>query len=128
MVVRKKDFGPTLLTCLFSHQLQRFGLSLSSLVANMKINFAPYDVPLHRRLQTAVVLQWVFSFLGLAPTCIFLFFYLLFTRYWLISVLYAIWWYIDYDTPSRGGRRVPFLCGIKVWAYMRDYFPIKVRH
>ncbi|KAF0038691.1 hypothetical protein F2P81_009175 [Scophthalmus maximus] len=92
----------------------------------MKIDFAPIDVPLQRRLQTATVLQWVYSFLGLAPTCIFLFFYLLFTRYWLISVLYFVWWFIDYDTPGRGGRRVPLLCGLKLWGYMRDYFPIKL--
>lgn len=38
---------------------------LSSLVGNMKIDFAPLDLPLSRRLQTAIVLQWVFSFLGL---------------------------------------------------------------
>lgn len=31
----------------------------------MKIDFAPPDVPLPRRLQTVAVLQWVFSFLGL---------------------------------------------------------------
>ncbi|XP_019750661.1 diacylglycerol O-acyltransferase 2-like [Hippocampus comes] len=95
--------------------------------SNMKIDFAPVGVPLHRRLQTVAVLQWVFSFLALAPTCIFLFIYLLFTRYWLISVLYSIWWFFDYDTPARGGRRMSCLCGIKVWDYMRDYFPIKVR-
>lgn len=61
-----------------------------------------------------------------APTCILLFFYLLFTRFWLISVLYSIWWFFDYDTPAHGGRRVSFLCDLKVWEYMRDYFPIKV--
>ncbi|XP_024121873.1 2-acylglycerol O-acyltransferase 2 [Oryzias melastigma] len=92
----------------------------------MKIDFAPLDVPLQRRVQTAVVLQWVFSFLGLAPLCIFLFFYLLFTRFWLVSVLYATWWYLDFDTPARGGRRVPFLCGLGLWNHMRDYFPIKL--
>ncbi|XP_061608727.1 2-acylglycerol O-acyltransferase 2 isoform X2 [Phyllopteryx taeniolatus] len=94
--------------------------------AKMKIDFAPVGVPLHRRLQTVAVLQWVFSFLALAPTCIFLFVYLLFTRYWLISVLYSVWWFFDYDSPSHGGRRVPYLCGIKLWDYMRDYFPIKL--
>lgn len=31
----------------------------------MKIHFAPLEVPVHRRLQTAAVVQWVFSFLGL---------------------------------------------------------------
>uniref|UniRef100_A0A3P8SP50 Acyltransferase n=1 Tax=Amphiprion percula TaxID=161767 RepID=A0A3P8SP50_AMPPE len=92
----------------------------------MKINFAPLDVPLRRRLQTAALLLWVFSFLALAPICIFLYFFLLFTRFWLISVLYSVWLYFDYDTPARGGRRVPFLCGLKLWEYMRDYFPIKL--
>lgn len=38
---------------------------LSELGGNMKVNFAPLDLPLNRRLQTASVLQWVFSFLGL---------------------------------------------------------------
>ncbi|XP_056592959.1 2-acylglycerol O-acyltransferase 2 [Triplophysa dalaica] len=92
----------------------------------MKIDFAPPDVPLVRRLQTAAVLVWVFSFLALAPLCIVLFLFLLFTRFWLISVLYATWWFIDWDTPSRGGRKVPFLCKMRVWEYMRDYFPIKL--
>nr|XP_029511695.1 2-acylglycerol O-acyltransferase 2-A-like [Oncorhynchus nerka] len=31
----------------------------------MKIQFAPLNIPLRRRLQTAAVLQWVFSFLAL---------------------------------------------------------------
>uniref|UniRef100_A0A8C6TRK9 Acyltransferase n=1 Tax=Neogobius melanostomus TaxID=47308 RepID=A0A8C6TRK9_9GOBI len=92
----------------------------------MKIDFAPWQVPLHRRLQTAAVMFWVFSFLALAPLCIVLFFCLLFTRFWLISVLYSVWWFIDYDTPFRGGRRVPFLCGLKMWDHLRDYFPVKL--
>ncbi|KAI4814625.1 hypothetical protein KUCAC02_003813 [Chaenocephalus aceratus] len=94
---------------------------------NMKVDFAPLEIPLQRRLQTAAVAQWVFSFIGLAPLCIFIFFYLLFTRFWLISVLYAVWWSYDYDTPARGGQRMHLLCGLKMWDYMRDYFPIKVR-
>ncbi|XP_064208672.1 2-acylglycerol O-acyltransferase 2 [Anguilla rostrata] len=92
----------------------------------MKIEFAPPDVPLPRRLQTAAVLQWVFSFLGLAPCCIVLFFVLLFTRFWLISALYTAWWFVDWDTPSRGGRRLNFLCDLSVWYHMRDYFPVRL--
>ncbi|KAL0994381.1 hypothetical protein UPYG_G00121480 [Umbra pygmaea] len=92
----------------------------------MKIQFAPSHLPLTRRLQTLSVMQWVFSFLGLAPCCITLFFALLFTRFWLISVLYTCWWFIDWETPSKGGRRVHFLCRLRVWEYMRDYFPVKL--
>uniref|UniRef100_A0A8C3AFZ1 Acyltransferase n=1 Tax=Cyclopterus lumpus TaxID=8103 RepID=A0A8C3AFZ1_CYCLU len=61
-----------------------------------------------------------------SPTCILLFLYLLFTRFWLVSVLYAVWWFFDYDTPARGGRRVSMVCELKMWKYMRDYFPIKL--
>ncbi|XP_017538007.1 2-acylglycerol O-acyltransferase 2 [Pygocentrus nattereri] len=92
----------------------------------MKIDFAPVDIPLNRRLQTAAVLKWVFCFLALAPCCILLFIYLLFTRFWLVSVLYATWWFIDRDTPSHGGRKVPWLCCMPLWTYMRDYFPIQL--
>ncbi|KAG9351754.1 hypothetical protein JZ751_023005 [Albula glossodonta] len=92
----------------------------------MKIEFAPADVPLTRRLQTAAVLQWVFSFLALAQCCIVLFFVLLFTRFWLVSVLYAVWWFVDWDTPSHGGRRINFLCNLSIWRYMRDYFPVQL--
>uniref|UniRef100_A0A4W4FYK4 Acyltransferase n=1 Tax=Electrophorus electricus TaxID=8005 RepID=A0A4W4FYK4_ELEEL len=85
-------------------------------------------VPLDRRLQTAAVLKWVFCFLALgkSPCCIVLFIYLLFTRFWLVCVLYATWWFVDWDTPSRGGRKSPFLCRLPLWNYMRDYFPIQL--
>ncbi|XP_031428056.1 2-acylglycerol O-acyltransferase 2 [Clupea harengus] len=92
----------------------------------MKVEFAPVVLPLNRRLQTAAVLQWVFSFLCLAQVCIVLFISLLFTRLWLISVLYGVWWFIDWDTPSKGGRKLPFLCNLPMWDYMRDYFPVKL--
>ena len=64
---------------------------------------------------------------SLAQVCIVLFISLLFTRLWLISVLYGVWWFIDWDTPSKGGRKFPFLCNLPMWDYMRDYFPVKVR-
>lgn len=58
------DFGPPSLAlplCLHCSAV----VWISSLVEIMKINFAPMAIPLHRRLQTAMVLQWVFTFLGL---------------------------------------------------------------
>uniref|UniRef100_A0A8C9VP63 Acyltransferase n=1 Tax=Scleropages formosus TaxID=113540 RepID=A0A8C9VP63_SCLFO len=61
-----------------------------------------------------------------AQCCIVLFFGLLFTRFWLLSVLYAAWWFIDWDTPSQGGRRIHFMCKLPLWRYMRDYFPIQL--
>ncbi|XP_066476990.1 2-acylglycerol O-acyltransferase 2 [Tiliqua scincoides] len=90
----------------------------------MKIEFAPRSIPFVRRLQTASVLQWVFSFLGLAQCCIVIFFALLFTRFWLISVLYAAWWALDWETPSRGGRKIHRVRNGAAWRYMKDYFPV----
>ncbi|CAB1316445.1 unnamed protein product, partial [Coregonus sp. 'balchen'] len=80
----------------------------------MKIQFAPTNLPLSRRLQTASVLQWVFSFLGLGE-CLSA----------TVLVLYACWWFVDWETPSKGGNRVHFLSNLRVWDYMRDYFPVK---
>ncbi|NXP29698.1 MOGT2 acyltransferase, partial [Scytalopus superciliaris] len=90
----------------------------------MKVEFAPRSVPVQRRLQTAAVVQWVFSFLALAQCCTVAFIALLFTRFWLLSALYAVWWVIDRETPRQGGRRVQFLRKCVVWRHMRDYFPI----
>ncbi|KFQ36855.1 PREDICTED: 2-acylglycerol O-acyltransferase 2 [Merops nubicus] len=90
----------------------------------MKVEFAPLSVPLQRRLQTASVVQWVFSFLGLAQCCTAVFILLFFTRFWLVSVLYATWWFIDREKPRKGGRRIHVIRNSIVWRYMRDYFPI----
>ncbi|XP_052555320.1 2-acylglycerol O-acyltransferase 2 isoform X2 [Tympanuchus pallidicinctus] len=90
----------------------------------MKIEFAPLSLPLQRRLQTAAVVQWVFSFLCLAQCCIAAFVGLLFTRFWLLSVLYAAWWFVDREAPIRGGRRIRVVRDSAVWRHMKDFFPV----
>uniref|UniRef100_A0A803XYB6 Acyltransferase n=1 Tax=Meleagris gallopavo TaxID=9103 RepID=A0A803XYB6_MELGA len=90
----------------------------------MKIEFAPLSLPLQRRLQTAAVVQWVFSFLCLAQCCIAAFIALLFTRFWLLCVLYAAWWFVDREAPLRGGRRIHVVRNSAVWRHMKDFFPV----
>ncbi|XP_020665348.3 2-acylglycerol O-acyltransferase 2 [Pogona vitticeps] len=90
----------------------------------MKIEFAPRSIPLERRLQTASVVQWVFSFMGLGLCCIAVFVGLLFTRFWILSVLYSAWWVYDWDTPNKGGRKIKWIRNSVIWRYMRDYFPV----
>ncbi|KAJ6664774.1 hypothetical protein lerEdw1_005746 [Lerista edwardsae] len=63
-------------------------------------------------------------FLSTAQCCIAIFVGLLFTRFWLVSVLYAVWWTLDWETPSRGGRKIHWIRNGVVWRYMKDYFPI----
>ncbi|XP_044282718.1 2-acylglycerol O-acyltransferase 2-like [Varanus komodoensis] len=90
----------------------------------MCVEFAPLRLPLRRRLQTAAVLQWVFSFLALAQCCLLLFLGLLLGDGWALAALYAAWLYLDWDTPARGGRRSAWVRQWAVWRYFRDYFPI----
>ncbi|NWW46765.1 DGAT2 acyltransferase, partial [Pedionomus torquatus] len=53
--------------------------------------------------------------------------YLVFTSFWPISALYLAWIIFDWDTPEKGGRRLPCLRRWTVWRHFRDYFPVKVR-
>ncbi|XP_022621425.1 2-acylglycerol O-acyltransferase 2-A-like isoform X3 [Seriola dumerili] len=90
----------------------------------MKVEFAPLNIPLRRRLQTAAVLQWVFSFLALAQCCLAAFVLLALSDWWMVALLYAGWLWLDWDTPTSGGRRSRWVRSWTVWEYFRDYFPI----
>ncbi|XP_063298524.1 2-acylglycerol O-acyltransferase 1 isoform X1 [Pelobates fuscus] len=92
----------------------------------MKVEFAPLNIPFARRLQTAAVLQWVFSFLLLAQCCVGIFIMLVLTRFWLFVSLYVLWLYLDWETPQAGGRRVQWVRNWSVWRFFKDYFPIKL--
>jgi len=61
-----------------------------------------------------------------AQCCAAVFIALFFTRFWLVSALYAAWWFIDREKPSKGGRRIHAVRNSIVWRYMRDYFPVTV--
>ncbi|XP_005282594.1 2-acylglycerol O-acyltransferase 1 isoform X1 [Chrysemys picta bellii] len=90
----------------------------------MKVEFAPINIPLARRIQTAAVIQWLFSFLLLAQCCWGVFIILLLGNYWFLPVLYALWLYLDWETPQTGGRRSKWVRNWTVWKYFTDYFPI----
>ncbi|XP_074484508.1 2-acylglycerol O-acyltransferase 2-A isoform X1 [Sebastes fasciatus] len=90
----------------------------------MKLQFAPLNIPLRRRLQTAATLQWVFSFLLLAQCCMAAFVLLALSDWWMVSLLYAGWLWLDWDTPTNGGRRSQWVRSCRLWDYFRDYFPM----
>ncbi|XP_006861948.1 PREDICTED: 2-acylglycerol O-acyltransferase 1 [Chrysochloris asiatica] len=90
----------------------------------MKVEFAPLNIPLARRLQTAAVLQWVLSFLLLAQVCIGILAILIIHNYWFLYVPYLTWLYFDWRTPEQGGRRSQWVRSWTVWRYFKDYFPI----
>lgn len=88
------------------------------------VEFAPVNIPFERRLQTLAVFQWVLSFLFLGFGCLLLSVYLLFTRFYFISLAYLVWYLADRKTSARGSRRILWVQRWKVWEYFRDYFPI----
>ncbi|KAM8953506.1 2-acylglycerol O-acyltransferase 1 [Pelodytes ibericus] len=92
----------------------------------MKVEFAPLNIPLARRLQTAAVFQWVFSFLLLAQCCVGIFVLLVIARFWLLVALYVLWLYLDWETPEVGGRRFQWVRNWTVWLFFKEYFPIRL--
>ncbi|XP_006890341.1 PREDICTED: 2-acylglycerol O-acyltransferase 1 [Elephantulus edwardii] len=90
----------------------------------MKVEFAPLNIPLARRLQTAAVLQWVLSFVVMAPVCVGIFLLLVIYNYWFIYIPYLVWLYFDWRTPEKGGRRSQWGRSWTVWKHFRDYFPV----
>jgi len=65
------------------------------------IKFAPFKIPLRRRLETLIVFAGVCEFLFGVVGCLILP-SILFTRYWYLSVLYFAWMYYDLDAPAKG--------------------------
>ncbi|XP_062495960.1 diacylglycerol O-acyltransferase 2-like [Pezoporus occidentalis] len=86
----------------------------------------PSQRDIHSWLQLLSVLQWVLSFLLLGIVSLMLLIYLVFTSFWPISALYLAWIIFDWDTPEKGGRRLPCLRRWTVWRHFRDYFPVKL--
>nr|XP_012376496.1 2-acylglycerol O-acyltransferase 2-B-like [Dasypus novemcinctus] len=81
---------------------------------------------LRRALQVAAVLQWVFSFLGLAQVGLALLLLALLGRAWALALLYLLWLFRDRHTPGAGGRRSAWVGDWTVWRHFRDYFPISL--
>lgn len=90
----------------------------------MKIEFAPLNIPLERRLQTAAVLQWVLFFLLLLQVCVGIFVILIIRNYWFLYIPYFTWLYFDWRTPEQGGRRSEWFRSWTVWKHFTNYFPI----
>ncbi|XP_071492730.1 2-acylglycerol O-acyltransferase 1-like [Diadema antillarum] len=88
--------------------------------------FAPFFVPLHRRLETASVLLWWSLFMFSRLLTQFVLFYMLITRYFWVSLLLFGWAYYDRYTPQRGGRRSQFMRSLSIWKRMADYFPVRL--
>ncbi|XP_076809753.1 2-acylglycerol O-acyltransferase 1-like [Clavelina lepadiformis] len=88
------------------------------------LEFAPFRIPMDRRMQTFAVSHFVFCFLFLGPLSVIFFIYVMFfTSYWYLLIPYIIFYVLDWDTPEKGGRRSPWIRNWKFWKHMSNYFP-----
>ncbi|KAF0875977.1 DG2L6 protein, partial [Crocuta crocuta] len=85
------------------------------------------QLDLHECLQTLSVLQWlpVYIILGAIPIILIPYF-LVFTKFWILSVLVLTWLAYDWNTHSQGGRRSAWVRNWTLWKYFQNYFPIKL--
>ncbi|XP_052214759.1 2-acylglycerol O-acyltransferase 2-B-like [Dreissena polymorpha] len=96
------------------------------MVKILGVEFAPLRVPLERRIQTLCLSQWVLVFLFGGFGCLFLCIYLLFTRFYWIPLLYAVWYLLDRKTSETGGNAISWIRYNVVWRKMGEYFPAKL--
>lgn len=70
----------------------------------------------------------LYSLLPLASLLTFVtLFILIFTKYWLVTIVYYSYLVFDAKTCNRGGRRWPSAYKARFWSYLAAYFPIKLR-
>ncbi|CDQ83700.1 unnamed protein product [Oncorhynchus mykiss] len=60
----------------------------------------------------------------LAQCCFCVYVVIVLNGYWHVAALYALWLYLDWDTPQAGGRRSDWVRHWTVWKHFGDYFPI----
>jgi len=90
------------------------------------IEFAPLNIPFKRRLQTFAAFFWSSSFLFFGFSGLVITIWLLFTKYYYVTLLYALWFIYDRERCHRGGRRSNWVRNWTIWKLFRDYFPIKL--
>lgn len=95
----------------------------------IKVEFAPLNVPLQRRMQTFAIATTMFlliTSLILSPIISYL---LIFhTKLWWLYCLYLFWCYfIDTDPCASSERRSIWFQNFKWWKYAKEYFPVNLK-
>ena len=57
-------------------------------------------IPLERRIQTLAIYYFSCEFFFLPFIYTFFLIYLLFTRYYVVTLIYVVYFYLDFETPS----------------------------
>jgi len=91
--------------------------------SKFNIQFAPLNVPRHRRLQTLAVLIWAL----LLPLCLSLYFFLMSVPLaWPFIMPYTLWILFFDIAAEDGGRRYTWVRKWKLWSYFAEYYPVSL--
>lgn len=90
------------------------------------IQWAPLNIPISRRLQTLAAFGWICLPLFGEGLTIYLYIKLLYSSYWWLALLYAVWMLNDVEICQKGGRTCEWVRNWSWWRYYCDYFPLKL--
>lgn len=68
-------------------------------------------------------LYFIVELFLVGPAALLCLIYLSFTKFFWIPVIYAVWWFYDFQAPIRGNRRSRCVRSWRIWNLYRDYFP-----
>ncbi|KAI1281856.1 2-acylglycerol O-acyltransferase 1 [Halotydeus destructor] len=88
------------------------------------IDFAPFCIPISRRLQTFTLIAFYCGSFSLGPLAIGTLLWLLVTDYFWVTCVYIAWYWFDRNAQYQGGRKWRWVRRWTLWKYVRDYFPI----
>ncbi|PVG04740.1 putative diacylglycerol acyltransferase type 2b [Serendipita vermifera] len=88
-----------------------------------EIEFAPVNVPHHRRLQTAAV-AFVVCLIPISQA--FFLMMCAFPPLWPLILVYVVWVTFD-EAPEKGGRRSLWVRSWRLWDYYASYFPASIK-
>ncbi|KAI6382938.1 hypothetical protein MCOR25_000447 [Pyricularia grisea] len=89
-----------------------------------RVRLAPLNTPIHRRMQTLVVLLHV---LGMGITFSFFCFMCTLPLFWPIIITYLVFIRLSRaGSDGKTNRRVEWLRRARIWKYFADYFPVKL--
>jgi 2-acylglycerol O-acyltransferase 2 len=97
-------------------------ITVPSYAANLAPKFAPLNIPMPRRLQTASIVVWLILYpLGITIFTILASYESIFP----FALAYLIYMFLD-PAPEMGGRKKMWLRRLPLWEFMRDFFPVSL--
>ncbi|CAG2176490.1 unnamed protein product, partial [Oppiella nova] len=86
--------------------------------------FTSIDTSFERLLETLAVLFYCSEYLFICIIILIILIYLLFTKYFIIPLLYFSWVYYDRNVHNQGLNH--WIRRLSIWTYFVNYFPIKL--